>query len=206
MTSHIRSSAFVFMALAAGHSMAQQAPGGNAPLALQRDETRASTGATIQVSSPTIQPNAPIPFRHSAYGDGISPSISWTAVPGARSYALVTEDPDAKPVMVVHWLAWNIPANVTHLPEGLPAQPRLSRPAGVVQGKNTKGSPGFAGPRPPVGDRPHHYHFQVLALDAMLDLPAGSDRDQLLAAARGHVLAKGELIGTFQQLTQPPQK
>ena len=61
------------------------------------------------------------------------------------------------------------------------------------------------GPRPPVGDPPHHYHFQVFALDTMLDVPPGAERDRLLAAMSGHVLAAGEVVGTYQQ-TQVPLK
>ena len=63
----------------------------------------------------------------------------------------------------------------------------------------------FSGDACAVGDKPHRYHFQVLALDTMLDVPAGADRDQLLAAAKGHVIAKGQLMGRFQQKLQPPK-
>jgi Raf kinase inhibitor-like YbhB/YbcL family protein len=116
----------------------------------------------------------------------------------------VLEDPDAKPVTpFVHWLAWNIPAHVTNLPEGLQEQLRLTEPEGVLQGLNTRGSPGYYGPKPPVMDAPHRYFFQVFALDTFLQVPPGADRDQLLAAMAGHVLAKGRLMGTFQQQTQP---
>lgn len=127
-------------------------------------------------------------------------------MPGARSYLVIAEDPDARPVKpFVHWLAWNIPASVTHLPEGLQEQPRLEQPEGLLQGRTTRGNTGYYGPRPPVGDAPHAYHFQVLALDTLLDLPPGSDRDTVLAAARGHVLARGELVGRYAQ-TQAPLK
>jgi Raf kinase inhibitor-like YbhB/YbcL family protein len=97
----------------------------------------------------------------------------------------------------VHWVAWNIPGDITDLPAGLREQ------QGLVQGKTSRGSVGYFGPRPPAGDPPHHYHFQVFALDAELDVPPGSDRDQLLRAMCGHVLAAGELVGTFQQRQEP---
>jgi Raf kinase inhibitor-like YbhB/YbcL family protein len=102
-------------------------------------------------------------------------------------------------------VAWNIPASTTRLPEGLQEQPRLTEPEGMLQGKTSRGSAGYSGPRPPVGDPPHHYHVQVLALDTLLDLPPGADRDQVLAAARGHVLAVGDLVGQFQQAVKPPK-
>lgn len=188
--------------------LAQAARGNGVPLANQREETRpvAGGGSSLQVSSPSIAQDKPIPPRHSEYADGVSPELSWTAVPRAKSYALLTEDPDAKPITpFVHWLAWNIPANVTRLPEGLQEQPRLTEPDGVLQGKTSRGSTGYYGPRPPVGDPPHRYHFLLLALDTILNVPAGADRDELLAAVRGHVLAKGELVGTFQQTVKPPK-
>lgn len=101
------------------------------------------------------------------------------------------------------WLAWNIPANVTQLPEGLQEQLRLTEPEGVLQGATTRGSSGYYGPKPPVMDPPHTYRFQVFALDSMLQVAPGADRDQLLASMHGKVLGKGELVGTFQQSTRP---
>jgi Raf kinase inhibitor-like YbhB/YbcL family protein len=130
--------------------------------------------------------------------------LSWSAVAGAKSYALIAEDPDAAPYKpFVHWLAWNIPATVLALPEGLQEQARLTEPEGVLQGTNTRGSLGYTGPRPPVGDPAHRYYFQVFALDTMLDVPFGADRDQLLAAMKGHVLAKSAVMGKYAQKTAP---
>ena len=75
----------------------------------------------------------------------------------------------------------------------------LEDPKGALQGRNSRGQIGYMGPRPPEGDPPHHYHFQVFALDAPLTMPPGADREALLAAMRGHVLARGETVGTFQK-------
>ena len=147
-----------------------------------------------------------LPEKHSEYADGVSPPLSWSVVEGALSYAIVMEDPDSKPITpFVHWVAWNIPPTVTSLPEGLQEQPRLTEPEGVLQGRNSRGSHGYFGPRPPVGDVPQHYHFQILALDALLDIPPTADRDEMLAAADGHVVAKGELVGKYQQELEPPK-
>lgn len=189
----------------AGPMLAQSARGIGVPLALERRETATrGTTAPIAVQSTTFAPGTAIPVRASEYADGVSPQLSWTAVPGAKSYALIVEDPDARPITpFVHWVAWNIPAATTALPEGLQEQPRLTDPAGMLQGRTSRGSVGYYGPRPPVGDPPHHYHFQVLALDTMLDVPPGADRDAVLAAAKGHVIAKSGLTGTFQQLVKP---
>ena len=184
----------------------QTSQGIGVPLANERLSTNNRADQPIKVSSATIQPNAAIPAKHSEYADGISPPLAWSPVNGAKSYAIITEDPDAKPIKpFVHWVAWNIPADVTKLPEGVQEQPRLTEPEGMLQGRTSRGVVGYFGPRPPVGDKQHHYHFQILALDKMLDIPAGADRDQVLAAAEGHVIAKGELIGTYAQTVEPPK-
>jgi Raf kinase inhibitor-like YbhB/YbcL family protein len=182
----------------------QAAQGVGVPIAIQRPETSASAPAPMRVHIPTA--DGRLPRRHSEYYEGVSPRLAWTAVKGARSYVVIMEDPDAKPITpFVHWLAWNIPANYRHLPEGLQEQERLLDPEGVLQGRTSRGSVGYFGPRPPVGDPPHHYHFQVFALDTMLNVPPGAERDVLLAAMSGHVLAAGETVGTYRQ-TEPPLK
>lgn len=185
--------------------MEQQANKGNGvPLANKRAETQAS--GSVTVSSSSFRNGGAMDQKYSEYADGVSPALSWKAVPGAKSYAIIAEDPDSKPVApFVHWLAWNIPANVTSLPEGVQEQPRLTDPEGVLQGRNTRGSMGYYGPKPPVGEAAHPYHFQVYALDVMLDVPFGSDRDTLLKAMQGHVMAKGEIVGKYGQ-KQKPQK
>lgn len=92
----------------------------------------------------------------------------------------------------------NVPADVTHLREGLPGTPALPDPPGARQGTNSRGSIGYFGPRPPAGGD-HHYHFQVFALDTMLDLEPSAGRKEVLAAIKGHILAKGDLIGVFRK-------
>ncbi len=186
----------------ASQMQAQMARGTNVPLALARPETRAEK--RINVTSPSI--HGEIPPIHSEYEDGISPPLAWNTVDGARSYALVMEDLDATAIKpFVHWLAWNIPASTTELPQGLQVQGRLTDPDGLLQGRTSRGSIGYFGPRPPVGDPPHHYHFQVFALDSELDVPAGAERDKVLAAMQGHVIAAGELVGTYQQAVASPK-
>lgn len=76
-------------------------------------------------------------------------------------------------------------------------------PDGVLQGRTSHGSVGYYGPRPPVRDPPHHDHVQVLALDGLLDVPPGSNRDDVLEAAQGKVIAKGKMVATFQQAQFP---
>jgi Raf kinase inhibitor-like YbhB/YbcL family protein len=181
-----------------GPMQAQAARGHGVPLALERPESQASAGAALSLRSTAFGDGQAIPRRYSDYGEGVSPPLSWQAVQGARSYVLIMEDPDAaKPKPFVHWVAWNIPGDLTGLPEGLHTQLRLTDPEDLRQGANSRGSTGYFGPRPPAGTGVHRYHFQIFALDTMLEVEPGADRDTLLAAMRGHVLGKARLVGTY---------
>ncbi len=193
----------------AGPMLEQAARGSGVPLALARPETRGRDTSPIALTAAAFRAGGAIPREHSEHGLGISPELNWTAVPGARSYAIVAEDPDAAdPKPVVHWIAWNVPPGTTRLPAGLQERDRLTGGPleGIMQGATSRGSVGWQGPRPPEGDRPHRYHLQLLALDRMLDLPLGATRDQLLAAARGHVLATGALVGTYAEPAAGPSR
>jgi Raf kinase inhibitor-like YbhB/YbcL family protein len=189
-----------------GESMLHQArAGAKSDLAVNLSETAAK--ASLAVSSTAFGQGAAIPDVYSSYDQNASPPLRWTHGPqGTQSYALLTEDPDASttPLPVVHWVAWNIPGEKIELREGLETLDRLDDPMGLRQGPNTAaGNIGYKGPRPPEGDPPHHYHFEVFALDQMLDLRAGANREDLIKAMRGHVLAKGELIGVFKRPERP---
>lgn len=188
----------------AGPMRAQAKAGVGVPLAQARPETR--TTGVVTVDSAGFTAGGAIPRTYSEYFDGVSPPLRWSAVPGAKSYALIMEDPDARPITpFVHWVAWNIPGDVTALPEGVQEQARLTEPEGLLQGATSRGSVGYFGPRPPVGDPPHRYHVQVFALDTLLDVPAGADRDTVLKAMAGHVIGKGVIVGGYQQTVAPPK-
>lgn len=188
-----------------GPMLAQTAKGVGVPLTIDRPETASARGR-ITVRSSAMAPQALIPDRFSEYADAVSPPLAWDPVPGAQSYVLIMEDPDSLPINpFVHWVAWNIPPSTTSLPEGLQEQERLTLPDGMMQGRNSKNTPGYYGPQPPVGDPAHRYAFQILALDKALDLPVGADRDRVLAAAQGHVIAKGSLVSRYRQAEKPPK-
>jgi Raf kinase inhibitor-like YbhB/YbcL family protein len=189
-----------------GESMLHQArSGARSDLAANLPEI--ATNVSLTVSSTAFRQGEAIPALYSSYDQNASPPLRWTEGPqGTRCYAILTEDPDAKttPLPVVHWVVWNIPASVTALREGLESLDLLQDPLGLRQGANTAaGSVGYKGPRPPEGDPPHHYHFEVFALDQMLDLRAGANREDLVKAMSGHVLAKGELVGLFKRPERP---
>jgi Raf kinase inhibitor-like YbhB/YbcL family protein len=164
-------------------------------------EQKGAAAMAITVRSPAFGSGERIPQRHSGDGEDVSPQLSWTGMPDAvRELALICDDPDAPtPQPWVHWVIYRIPANVTELPENVAKTERPAQPAGAVQGKNSWKRIGYNGPAPPPGHGVHHYHFKVYALDKPLDSGAGLDKSELLAAMEGHVIAEGELIGTYQR-------
>jgi Raf kinase inhibitor-like YbhB/YbcL family protein len=159
---------------------------------------------TIRVTSTAFQPNAKIPKKHAYAGEGqnASPPLAWTGVPAnAKELALICDDPDApRPQPWVHWVIYRVPAATKGLPEGIEAKPGpLANPPGAMQGKNTWDEVGWGGPLPPPGHGIHHYRFHVYALDTHLQLMAGATKEALLKAIEGHVVADGELVGTYER-------
>ena len=98
--------------------------------------------------------------------------------------------------MFTHWGLFNLPADIRQLLEGIPAQNQLEN--GAFQGKNDFGKTGYRGPCPPPGST-HQYRFTLYALDVPLDLKPGVSKKQLLNAIKGHILAQGQLMGTYQR-------
>ena len=176
-----------------GCSRQKQEPGG--------PERAAASAARITVRSKAFEPGKAIPPRHTGDGEDVSPPLTWSAVPAAaKELALIMDDPDApraKPW--VHWVIYKLPADAAGLPEAVAKEAEPPDPAGAVQGKNTSGKIGYGGPAPPKGHGVHHYHFKLYALDAALAVKGGLDKEALLAAMSGHVIAQGELIGTYQR-------
>jgi Raf kinase inhibitor-like YbhB/YbcL family protein len=154
-------------------------------------------GFPIHVTSAVIAEDAPIADPYTCSGVDRSPPLNWSgAPPTTKSFALIVTDPDAPSGNFTHWVAYNIPASVTELPENTPKAVEL--PRGGVQGMNDMGRIGYNGPCPPSG-KLHHYHFRIVALDSMLGLGSGATAAQLDGAMRGHIIAMGELIGTYSR-------
>jgi Raf kinase inhibitor-like YbhB/YbcL family protein len=169
-------------------------------LAINRADTK--TSQHLKVNSGVFGDGDEIPPEFSDYDDGASFPLAWSEGPvGTRSYAVLVEDPDVQraPAPFVHWVVWNIPMHAHHLSRAVPSRDTLEDPAGARQGATSVGNIGYFGPRPPAGDAAHHYHVQVFALDRLLELPEGAGRDDFVAAIGGHVLASGELVGTFER-------
>jgi Raf kinase inhibitor-like YbhB/YbcL family protein len=150
----------------------------------------------IEVTSPAFGEGESMPATYTADGEDISPPLEWTGVPeGAKSIALINDDPDAPVGTWVHWVLYNIPPDVTSLEENMPPDETLAN--GARQGTTDFGRIGYGGPAPPSGT--HRYFFKVYALDTMLDLPTGATKRQVGDAMQGHVLAEGQLMGKYSR-------
>jgi Raf kinase inhibitor-like YbhB/YbcL family protein len=156
---------------------------------------------SIRITSSAFNHNEPIPKKHSGDGEDVSPALSWSDLPeGTKELALIMDDPDApRPEPWVHWVIYKLPGGLDGLPEAVAETKTLARPEGAMNGKNTWGTLGYRGPAPPPGHGVHHYHFKLYALDAELDAQPGLNKTQLLSKMEGHVLAEGELIGTYER-------
>jgi Raf kinase inhibitor-like YbhB/YbcL family protein len=101
----------------------------------------------------------------------------------------------------VHWIVFNIPADVSRLPPGILRKRAPDERPGARQGVNSWSNDnlGYRGPAPPPGSGRHRYFFKLYALDSEFDLNSGASKRQLLEAMKGHVLAEGQLIGTYER-------
>ena len=150
----------------------------------------------FKLQSSAFSPDANIPVEHTGRGQDLSPPLQWTGAPAqTKTYALIMHDPDARSGDFAHWVVFNMPATRTELPADSPHSGDLSD--GTVQGRNDFDRIGYGGPNPPPGE-PHRYRFELFALDASIELPAGASRAQVEQAMQGHVLAHTELMGRYR--------
>jgi len=155
---------------------------------------------TMEIRSPAFSDGGEIDRRFTCEGDDISPALEWSGVPdGARSLALIVDDPDAPdpaaPQRVyTHWVLYNIPTDAGGLEEGIAPG---DLPEGTLQGLNDWGRTGYGGPCPPIGR--HRYFHKLFALDAELPDLGEPTKAELQEAMEGHVLARAELVGTYEK-------
>ncbi|MBI2382765.1 MAG: YbhB/YbcL family Raf kinase inhibitor-like protein [Gammaproteobacteria bacterium] len=152
----------------------------------------------MQLMSSAFAPNGAIPVKYTCEGQDVSPPLTWADVPaGAKSLALIVDDPDAPdpaaPRMTwVHWVLYNLPAGATGLPEGVKALP-----VGTLEGINDWKRTGYGGPCPPVGR--HRYFHKLYALDTVLPDLGRPTKARLEQAMKGHVLGEAQLVGTYRK-------
>src|SRR5262249_52001156 len=153
--------------------------------------------ATIKLTSPAFAAGAEIPTEHTCEGKDSSPPLAWDGVPAAaKAVGLIVDDPDAPDPAAPqrgggHW-GGSLPGGVG----GLGPRAAASLPKGAAVGNADWGNTAWGGPCPPIGR--HRYFFKLYALDAAVEA-GGRDKAAVVAAMDGHVLARGELIGTYQK-------
>jgi Raf kinase inhibitor-like YbhB/YbcL family protein len=156
--------------------------------------TEQQVAPSLTVASSSF-PTGVIPDTYSCHGQNVSPELSWSSPPRrTRSFALIVTDEDSSPANFVHWVLYDLPPEARDLREGMPKDQELAD--GSRQGRNDFRGIGYGGPCPP-GDAPHRYVFTLYALDSRLNVASGATKDQILPAMKGHMVAKGELVGRY---------
>ena len=150
----------------------------------------------IIIKSPAFVPGGKIPGKYTCDGMDISPPLTWTSGPeGTKTFALICDDPDAPMGTWVHWVLFNLPADITEFRENVPPERELE--SGAKQGMNDFRKIGYGGPCPPSGT--HRYFFKLYALDTEINLEAGATKSELLRAMEGHILAEAQLMGRYER-------
>lgn len=156
-------------------------------------------GFTLTVSG--VDPGQPLPadqVHDSSGGRNISPALSWSGAPdGTGSYVVTCYDPDAPtPSGFWHWVAVNLPADVTSLAENAGASD-ADLPGDAFHVRNDYSQQQYDGAAPPPGDRPHRYYFVVHAVDVpALEVDAGTSPAVVSFNLVFHTLARAIVVGT----------
>lgn len=145
---------------------------------------------TLTLKSTSFQNEQIIPKRYTCDGENMNPPLSIEGIPeGAQSLVLIVDDPDAPSGTFVHWLVWNIPPQFSDIPEN-------SVPPSALQGTNDFGKEEWGGPCPPPGPE-HRYFFKLYALNTLLELQRGANKELLEKAMESHIINQTELIGKY---------
>ena len=152
---------------------------------------------SMTLMSPAFENGAGIPEKYSRDGENLMPPLKWTGAPdGAKSFILIVEDPDAPNGTFRHLGVYNIPGDRTELSQSADTGPD----AALNFARNDFGNERYDGPEPPRGDKLHHYHFRLAALDVPnLSLPQDAGIEAVWKAAGAHAIEETELVGTYRR-------
>lgn len=147
--------------------------------------------SALNISSPAFQNNGRIPAKYTCDGVDVNPPLAVAAsAPGAKSLALIVDDPDAPAGTWVHWVVWNISPDTKEIKEH-------TVPVGASEGMNDFRKRSYGGPCPPSGT--HRYFFKIYALDTTLALGSHATKADLERAMKGHILVQAELVGLYSR-------
>jgi Raf kinase inhibitor-like YbhB/YbcL family protein len=199
--------AIALVSVLASEALAQNPPGGAPPAPGRGGGGRGRGGVRVMaLTSPAFADGSVLPTRYTQAGEELSPPLAWSGAPDStRSFVLIVHDLDAVVGStgmddVLHWMVWNIPGTATSLPEGVPHGPVTADSSRQI----SVSGPYYRGAAAPASGPPHHYVFELYALDVMLDVPPvgaspAATRAAVVAAMAGHVRAKGVLVGLFRR-------
>ncbi|HEY2082759.1 MAG TPA: YbhB/YbcL family Raf kinase inhibitor-like protein [Verrucomicrobiae bacterium] len=155
------------------------------------------THQQMNITSSAFKNGQPIPSPYTCDGKNISPPLAWNGAPrNAASLVLIVDDPDAPSGVWTHWVIFDLPADSSGLPEGASKTEPVA--GNAKEGVNDFKKIGYSGPCPPAGKQ-HRYFFKIYALDITLGLQPGAPRKAIEAAMTKHILAQGQLMGTYQR-------
>lgn len=141
----------------------------------------------MKIICPVLKDGDVLPERYTCNGEGVSPPLEIRDTPkSAKSLVLVMFDPDAPLKTFIHWILYNIPADVKFIEEG---EKRFSR------GRNSIFRKGYFPPCPPSGK--HRYVFEVYALDRCLDIKDGATIRKVRKEIEGHIVDRAELVTIY---------
>lgn len=164
------------------------------PAASPTPATATPDASAFRLTSEMFADGETLPVDFTCDGANVSPPLAWENVPdGTQSFALIMDDPDAPSGDFVHWVLYDIPADLRALPEAVPAGETV--PGIGTQGVNGANQPGFIGACPPSGE--HRYQYKLYALDTVLGLPPRATKADLLGAMEGHILAQTQITGLY---------
>ena len=164
-----------------------------------------SVAAEFRVSSPVVKDKGTIANEQVFNGFGcsggnISPALAWENAPkDTKSFAITVYDPDAPTGSGWwHWVIFNIPPSVTKLPANAGKPDAGLAPVEAIQSMTDFGAPGYGGPCPPAGDKPHRYIFTVHALKVdQLPLKADASGAMVGFYLSQNSLAKASFTATY---------
>lgn len=160
------------------------------------NKSNVSGGKQMEITSSAFDEGAMIPAKYTCDDIDISPPLKWSNIPqGTKTFAIICDDPDAPMGTWVHWVLFNLPANINELSENIPPVEIL--PNGAKQGRNDSWKIGYSGPCPPGGT--HRYYFKIYALAEELNVEAGITKSELLKAMEGKILSEGQLMGRYKR-------
>ena len=163
----------------------------------------------MTLTSPAFNDGGRIPVKFAQPGNDVSPPLAWTGAPDSTSsFVLVVHDVDATTEGrggtglddLLQWMVWNIPGSAQSLAQGIPQGGQ--RADGSRQISAT--GPYYRGPAAPASGPPHHYLFELYALDTQVDVAAvgaqpPATRAAVMSAMLGHIRGKAVLVGTFRR-------